>query len=81
LIARNSIPLDEILFLVICATVSGCQAWDEIADFGKIKLSWLQRYLPYSNGIPSPDTLNQVIGLLDHLVLPFDQVITLGRLR
>jgi predicted transposase YbfD/YdcC len=63
---RKVYPLDEILFLVVCATISGCHAWDEIADFGKIKLSWLQRYLPYSKGTPSHDTLNRVMGLLDY---------------
>ena len=58
-------PLDEILFLTISAVVSGCSEWDEIVDFGEDKLDWLRRYRPFSNGIPSHDTLNRVISLIN----------------
>ena len=58
-------PLDEILFLTISAVVSTCSEWDEIVDFGEDKLDWLRRYRPYLNGIPSHDTLNRVMSLID----------------
>jgi predicted transposase YbfD/YdcC len=58
-------PLDEILFLTISAVVSTCSEWDEIVDFGEDKLDWLRRYRPYVNGIPSHDTLNRVMSLID----------------
>lgn len=59
-------PLDEILFLTVCAVMSGLHEWDEIVDFGKIKLSWLRKYRPFEHGIPSHDTLNRVVGLVNY---------------
>lgn len=65
-IERSKIyPLNEIMFLTICAVISDCNAWDEIEDFGIDKLNWLRKYLPYANGIPSHDTINRVIGIVD----------------
>jgi predicted transposase YbfD/YdcC len=57
-------PLDEILLLTISAVVSGCSEWQEIVDFGEDKLAWLRKYRPFSNGIPSHDTLNRVVSLI-----------------
>lgn len=59
-------PLIEILFLTTSAVLSGFEEWDEIVDFGEEKIGWLRKYLPYENGIPSHDTVNRVISLIDH---------------
>jgi predicted transposase YbfD/YdcC len=61
-------PLIEILFLTTSAVLSGFEEWEEVVDFGEEKLSWLRKYLPYENGIPSHDTVNRVISLIDHRV-------------
>lgn len=58
-------PLSEIIFLVICAVVSGSDGWKAIRDFGEIKLTWLRRYLPYKEGIPCDDTIARVMRRLD----------------
>lgn len=58
-------PLDEILFLVISAVLSGAQGWVSINTFGKFKLDWLVQYFPYENGIPSHDVLGKVFALID----------------
>ncbi len=58
-------PLDEILFLVISAVVSGADGWCPIQVFGNTKLDWLRQYLPYANGIPSHDVLGKVFALID----------------
>jgi predicted transposase YbfD/YdcC len=63
--AKIEYPLDEILFLTISAVISGCLQWDEIVDFGEDKLTWLRQYRPFCNGIPSHDTMNRVISLID----------------
>ena len=34
-------------------------------DFGRAKLAWLRTYLPFAAGVPSHDTLNRVMGLLE----------------
>ena len=48
-------PLIEIIFLIISATISGCEGWKSIRDFGLLKLEWLRQFLPYVNGIPERD--------------------------
>lgn len=63
---RKLYPLIEVLFLTTSAVLSGFEEWDEIVDFGEEKLSWLRKYLPYVNGIPSHDTVNRVISLIDY---------------
>ena len=54
-------PLIEIIFLVISATISGCDGWKAIRDFGVIKLEWLRKFLPYKEGIPVDDTIARVM--------------------
>lgn len=58
-------PLIEIIFLIISATISGCEGWKSIRDFGLLKLDWLRQFLPYENGIPVDDTLARVMRKLD----------------
>lgn len=61
-------PLMEIIFLTVSAVISGFEGWEEIEDFGQEKIAWLRQYLPYENGIPSHDTINRVISMINHRV-------------
>ncbi len=36
-------PLREVLFLVTCASIAGCDDYDEIADWGEHHLGFLKR--------------------------------------
>jgi len=58
-------PLIEIIFLIISATISGCEGWKSIRDFGLLKLDWLRQFLPYENGVPVDDTLARVMRKLN----------------
>lgn len=58
-------PLIEIIFLIISATISGCDGWKSIRDFGLLKLDWLRQFLPYENGIPVDDTIARVMRKLN----------------
>ena len=58
-------PLSEILLLVLCATLSGMDDFVETKLWGEQRLEFLRRFLPYERGIPSHDTLNDVINGLD----------------
>jgi predicted transposase YbfD/YdcC len=49
--------LMDILFLSICAVLSGAEGWEDIEDFGHAKLHWLKQYLPFDKGIPRHDTI------------------------
>lgn len=56
--------LSDILFLTICAVLSGCNDWDEIEEYGNEKEAWLKKYVELKNGIPSHDTINRVFARL-----------------
>lgn len=57
--------VEEILFIVFCGTIAGCDSWSDFEDFGKTKLAYLREYLPYKNGAPSDDTLRRFMRVLD----------------
>lgn len=58
-------PLPEIMLLVLCATLSGMEDFVEIRLWGGERLDFLRRFLPYERGLPSHDTLNDVVNALD----------------
>ena len=45
-------PLDEILVLCLCGVICGCGSFVEIAEYGREKLPFLQKPLPFEAGIP-----------------------------
>ena len=58
-------PLPEILLLVLCATLAGADDFVETEAWGGEHLAFLRRLLPYADGIPSHDALNDVMNALD----------------
>lgn len=58
-------PLDEVLLLTLCAVLCGADGWVSVALFGKQKLGFLRRFLPFANGTPSHDQLGLIFGALD----------------
>ena len=58
-------PLPEIMLLVLCATISGMEDFVEIRLWGRERMDFLLRFLPYKRGLPSHDTLNDVMNALD----------------
>jgi predicted transposase YbfD/YdcC len=58
-------PLPEILLLVLCATLAGADDFVEAEAWGGEHLDFLRRLLPYADGIPSHDVLNDVMNALD----------------
>jgi hypothetical protein len=54
----------DIVFLAVCAVVSGADGWEAIEDFGRKKLGWLRRFAPFANGVPSHDCISNVISRL-----------------
>ncbi|WP_217647990.1 transposase family protein, partial [Azotobacter beijerinckii] len=49
----------------LCATLCGYDDWVGIEDFAHENEAWLREFLPLPNGIPSHDTLSDVIGRLE----------------
>jgi predicted transposase YbfD/YdcC len=58
--AKVKFPLREVLFLVSCATIAGCDDYDEIAAWGDRHLDFLRRHSEYFFGIPMEDWLRVV---------------------
>ena len=58
-------PLINVLFIAICAVISGAEGWTDMETFGESKRKWLAQFLDLSNGTPSDDTFRRVISLVE----------------
>ncbi len=58
-------PLPEVLLLVLCGTLAGAEDFVEIRRWGQMRQEFLRRLLPFKAGIPSHDTLNDIINAID----------------
>lgn len=58
-------PLPEIILLLLCATLAGADDFVEIQVWGEQNLPFLRRLLAFSRGVPSHDTLCDVVAMLD----------------
>jgi len=59
--------LHEIIAMTVCAVVSGCEIWEDIVDFCRVKEAWFKEKLKLElrNGIASHDTFQRVFQLID----------------
>jgi predicted transposase YbfD/YdcC len=58
-------PLLDILFIALCAVVSGANDCVAMEKFGNSKRVWLEKYLSLPHGIPCHDTFTRVFAALD----------------
>jgi predicted transposase YbfD/YdcC len=58
-------PLPEILLVVLCGTLAGAEDFVEIRRWGQMHEAFLRGLLPFEAGIPSHDTLNDVLNAVD----------------
>jgi predicted transposase YbfD/YdcC len=63
--AKVKFPLREVLFLVTCASIAGCDDYDEIAAWGEHHLDFLRGYSEYFFGVPKEDWLRVVLNRID----------------
>lgn len=62
---RNKLhPLPDILMIVFCAVLSGIEDWVGMEAFAREKEAWFRQFLALPHGIPSHDTLSDVLGRL-----------------
>ncbi len=59
-ISKISHLLTDIIGLTLIAVIAGCESYDDIEEFGKVKEQWLRKYLHLPNGIPSHDTIERL---------------------
>ena len=57
--------LSELLTIAVCAVLSGADDFEDISQWGRMKLSWLRGFLSLDYGIASPDTFERVFAALD----------------
>ena len=58
-------PLPEILLTVLSGTLAGAEDFVEIRRWALLHLDFLRRFLPFASGIPSHDTLNDIMNAID----------------
>jgi predicted transposase YbfD/YdcC len=52
--------LGDVLFIAVCATICGANAFTAMEEFARSKIGWLKKFLELPNGIPSHDTFRNV---------------------
>jgi len=57
--------LSEILFITVLAVIAGADDFNEIEKYCKTKYKWLSIFLKFPGGIPSHDTFNRVLCIID----------------
>lgn len=66
--------MEDIILITLFAVLAKCNEWTEIESFAKKKEKWLRKYLELPNGIPSHDTIQRVISILDSQSLYTDTI-------
>jgi len=54
-------PICEVFFLFTIGIMAGCTDFEDIAEFGKLRLNELKKYMPFINGIPNQRTIARII--------------------
>ena len=57
--------LIDIITIAICGVICNADSFEHIAEFGRAKQQWLNRFLGLPHGIPSPDTFERVFARID----------------
>ncbi|MBX9768292.1 MAG: ISAs1 family transposase, partial [Bdellovibrionales bacterium] len=55
----------EVIFIAICAVISGCECWTEMEDYAHAKKDWLKELISLQGGVPSHDTFRRIFCILD----------------
>lgn len=55
----------EVIFIAVCAVISGCECWTEIEDYAEAKQEWFKLFLSLKGGVPSHDTFRRIFCILD----------------
>jgi predicted transposase YbfD/YdcC len=58
-------PLINVLFIAVCAVLSGANSFAAIEEFGRDRRAWFARFLDLTNGTPSDDTFARVLARLN----------------
>lgn len=64
---KTDYNLLEIVVMTICAVISGCEHWEDIVDFCRVKETWFREKLclKLENGVASHDTFQRIFQILN----------------
>lgn len=54
-------PLPEVLLLLLCAVISGVDDFKNMHVYGASKIEFLRQFSPYKNGIPTGETIGNIL--------------------
>ncbi len=63
--ANTRHALTDILVVATCAVIGGAETWEQMAEYGRRKKAFFDRFLTLAHGIPSHDTFYRVFCALD----------------
>lgn len=66
--------IEDIILITLFGVLAKCDEWTEIESFAKKKENWLRKYLELPYGIPSHDTIQRVISILNPHTLYSDTI-------
>jgi predicted transposase YbfD/YdcC len=61
--------LSDIVMITLISVMAGCDEWGDIAEFARLKATWFKKFLELPNGIPSHDTIQRVMAMIDGSIL------------
>jgi predicted transposase YbfD/YdcC len=61
--------LSDIVMITLVAIMARANEWNEIGEFARLKEGWLRKFLVLPHGIPSHDTIQRVMSMIDGGVL------------
>jgi predicted transposase YbfD/YdcC len=62
---RSPHPFESIIMILICALIGNADNSEAIAQFGRDHQEWFERLVKLPRGIPSHDTFNRMLRLID----------------
>jgi DDE_Tnp_1-associated len=65
---RIMYPLKEVLLLIVCATIAGCDDFDEIYAWGVHHLDFLRQFSEFHHGIPCERWLRMLVNRVDPIL-------------
>lgn len=62
---RVAFPLNEVLLLVVCATIAACDDFEDIVLWGEHHLDFLRRFSAFHHGVPCARWLRDLMNRID----------------
>ena len=63
--AKVTYPLEDILFVTLCAVIAGAEGWADIHCYADGHLEWFQKHGYLKDGVPADDTIARIISRID----------------